>query len=322
VRFVRESKSRLALPIVNWVFYVNRVYVLGCDAARRQRRRIALAASWVATMLAMCGCGRLGFDVLSDASALSADADRGINGDVDGDMVVDDDDNCPNTMNADQANEDGDSFGDLCDPCPPIADLAVFIDDDNDGISNACDPRPTTAGDVITVFEGFTRASPGATLDGVWTFANGTAVVTSAIDRVSALTWPIAARMETVSTFVTIDSLHGDLTARPVGVIHQFEAGTPEGITCVFGVNPSNAQVVAIASIRNSSALTTFPTTANVGSSRGFTSQRDANAYKCNDTQGASLRASSALTSNPDRVGLFSRSVSARFDWVMIVASP
>src|SRR4051794_24147079 len=44
--------------------------------------------------------------------------------DTDGDGIANQSDNCPDTPNADQANEDGDRFGDVCDPCPPIADDA------------------------------------------------------------------------------------------------------------------------------------------------------------------------------------------------------
>jgi hypothetical protein len=48
--------------------------------------------------------------------------------DTDGDGVVDASDNCPGVANADQANNDGDSVGDACDP-----------DDDNDGALDAAD---------------------------------------------------------------------------------------------------------------------------------------------------------------------------------------
>ena len=47
------------------------------------------------------------------------------NVDIDGDGIVDGSDNCLEVANPDQANNDGDLFGDVCDP-----------DDDNDGMSD------------------------------------------------------------------------------------------------------------------------------------------------------------------------------------------
>ena len=51
--------------------------------------------------------------------------------DSDGDGVADDVDNCPDLANADQANFDGDFYGDACDP-----------DDDNDGVADEDDAFP------------------------------------------------------------------------------------------------------------------------------------------------------------------------------------
>jgi CSLREA domain-containing protein len=51
--------------------------------------------------------------------------------DADNDSVPDFLDNCPNTVNPDQANNDGDAQGDVCD-----------IDDDNDGVPDAQDAFP------------------------------------------------------------------------------------------------------------------------------------------------------------------------------------
>lgn len=51
--------------------------------------------------------------------------------DSDGDGVADDDDNCPDLANSDQANFDGDFYGDACDP-----------DDDNDGVADEYDAFP------------------------------------------------------------------------------------------------------------------------------------------------------------------------------------
>ena len=51
--------------------------------------------------------------------------------DRDGDGVIDDEDNCPDTANANQLDSDGDGIGDVCDP-----------DDDNDGVLDVNDNCP------------------------------------------------------------------------------------------------------------------------------------------------------------------------------------
>lgn len=56
------------------------------------------------------------------------------NRDADGDGVTNASDNCPSNGNADQANMDGDSLGDVCDS-----------DRDGDGIANGSDPCPSDA---------------------------------------------------------------------------------------------------------------------------------------------------------------------------------
>lgn len=71
--------------------------------------------------------------------------------DTDGDGVSDATDNCPAVVNADQANNDGDSEGDVCDMdddndtvvdlvdnCALVANLDQ-ADTDGDGLGNACD---------------------------------------------------------------------------------------------------------------------------------------------------------------------------------------
>jgi len=61
--------------------------------------------------------------------------------DDDGDGIPDGEDNCPTTPNADQADADGDGIGDICD-----------TDNDNDGVLNDNDQCPnTTPGAAVTV---------------------------------------------------------------------------------------------------------------------------------------------------------------------------
>lgn len=65
----------------------------------------------------------------------------GIDDDRDRDGVPNDDDNCPNTANADQADLDGDGFGDVCDNCVNVANPSQ-LDPDDDGFGEACDTCP------------------------------------------------------------------------------------------------------------------------------------------------------------------------------------
>src|SRR5690606_15448381 len=63
-------------------------------------------------------------------------------------------DNARDHHNPDQADIDGDGFGDVIDLCPLIADVQNTADSDNDGIGNQCDRCKYTVDhyrDAITV---------------------------------------------------------------------------------------------------------------------------------------------------------------------------
>jgi hypothetical protein len=104
-----------------------------------------------------------------DAPVILPDApDNPADDDDDDDGVLDVADNCPVTANTNQWNEDGDTLGDACDPCPQY--MAATADTDSDGIGDLCDPRPASAGDVMVLFEGFN--TPGGVPAG-WTTSGG-----------------------------------------------------------------------------------------------------------------------------------------------------
>ena len=67
-------------------------------------------------------------------------------GDIDGDGIPDDGDNCLFTPNPDQAESDGDAQGDVCDNCPadPNPDQS---DLDGDGLGDPCDTNPNDPND-------------------------------------------------------------------------------------------------------------------------------------------------------------------------------
>lgn len=73
--------------------------------------------------------------------------------DLDQDGVRNNEDNCPNDKNADQANSDGDDWGDVCDNCPDKANNDQS-DMDNDRVGDACDPDAN-----LNPFDGLSNAA-------------------------------------------------------------------------------------------------------------------------------------------------------------------
>jgi hypothetical protein len=117
----------------------------------------------------------LGFDArgatrpMGDACEAGAHERTGGGTDSDGDGVIDESDNCPDAPNSSQADFDGDSQGDACDPdddndtvadttesgCPG-GGVPTDIDSDDDGTLDGpdafpCDPTETTDSDSDTV---------------------------------------------------------------------------------------------------------------------------------------------------------------------------
>ncbi|TXG35065.1 T9SS type B sorting domain-containing protein [Seonamhaeicola maritimus] len=70
----------------------------------------------------------------------TANADQA---DTDSDTVGDVCDNCPDDANTDQADADADTVGDICDACPGFDDT---VDNDSDGFPEGCDCDDTNAG--------------------------------------------------------------------------------------------------------------------------------------------------------------------------------
>jgi hypothetical protein len=111
--------------------------------------------------------GPEGFDIFYGAGRVDAWAALQIiidpcwnkGGDTDGDGVCQDEDNCPDAANEDQADQDGDGSGDVCDPdddgdgiedesdnCP-LAPNPGQADEDADGLGDACDACPADPDD-------------------------------------------------------------------------------------------------------------------------------------------------------------------------------
>ncbi|MCZ6785267.1 MAG: aryl-sulfate sulfotransferase [Proteobacteria bacterium] len=68
-------------------------------------------------------------------------------GDSDGDGLTDDADNCPDHANADQADCDGDGFGDVCTAALGLSRCDDGLDNDGDGLTDGSDPGCACADD-------------------------------------------------------------------------------------------------------------------------------------------------------------------------------
>jgi hypothetical protein len=276
--------------------------------------RIFTAVSFVVAACATA-CGG-STDVAADAPATA--------GDLDQDGVADVADNCAAMANPTQTNEDADHLGDACDPCPPFADDDPALDQDGDGVSDACDPFPEAAGDRIVLFDGFAGPTSGSEVTGPWTFTGGAAAVRSSLNAVAAVTWTVpAAGRKTVAARATIDELFGSSVVRPVGVVQQFDRASGDGLLCVFGLDTSNRQMFSLADNRTAVALDAEPAVAGPGATSTFTLTRSGPDFRCDGSASdRELTTSSSLSLMPDRIGIFTRSASAHFAWVMIVTSP
>jgi len=262
------------------------------------------------------GCGRLGFDAAS-----STDGDAGSDpNDVDGDGVVNADDNCPMVANPTQANEDGDAFGDACDPCPPFADTEPPVDSDSDGVGDACDPSPNTPGDTIVTFEGFSSDLPDDwTSACTWTISGGVASIVSAdgLDCWLAAPRPASAG-DTVSAQVVVDQLFGT-SFRHAGVVDAFDTGSAIGVECALVKDTGNANELEILDGSGGPLDATAVATIQAGTTTTMTATRTGNSYACEGSNRA-VMASTSVTAPVPQAGIRTLSTSAHFQWVLVVS--
>jgi hypothetical protein len=87
-------------------------------------------------LVALAGCGRLGFDAPLAGPNGSDGGDDGASRshDEDGDGIADAADDCPGTANTNQADVDGDGVGDDCDPDNTTAQSIVMFEAFGDGV--------------------------------------------------------------------------------------------------------------------------------------------------------------------------------------------
>ncbi len=247
--------------------------------------------------------------------------------DLDGDGIANAADNCPNVANPTQANEDGDVFGDRCDPCPPSADNT---DTDGDGVGDDCDPNPTDGGDQIVVFEGFADGLPtGWISQGEWTADDGDAVVASGPDAVVYLTAPVSNARGTVTAALAPTTIHTYAgNPRTFGVANPLGQNPTGGVYCSPFMDLSPGRRIGVYNLANSNPAATRSLAWLNNDAILVALTRTNEQFRClaesidEPTISASVTPSVNVTGGTFSVGIRSRGISMRARWVMYVTSP
>lgn len=255
--------------------------------------------------------------------------------DTDDDGVKDDTDNCRAIPNTDQANEDGDPFGDACDRCPPYGTAADNLDSDGDMVGDGCDPHPGEAGDRLRLFVGFTEAPSVQEVlrvgqDPAWTFPNGRANVATQADNFAGLVWNVPLdkdRRFYVSSHVELLGFRASNFARGAGVMDAYSPNQETSAWCALGLNESGApRLMLLDTALTSDAIVSQMADA-AGAGGGATRsievyrQGTTTSYVC-ATPMAETGGTPTIEAGAVRIGLRARSVTAAFDWLMVVDSP
>ena len=277
----------------------------------------------------------LGDGGLLDASLSDTppDGDASVDPDLDDDGIANAADNCPLAANADQANEDGDPYGNVCDPCPPYTDGAQIDDGDQDGVSNGCDPHPGTPGDKITLFAGFTGSSLPAALTSIggWSVAGGKARISTPTNGVATLTTTLPQTGgEKVSAQYTVTDL--ELSPLPnayagLGVFTR-RSGADDGIVCSIVATVIQQVFLRLYELPQETQRDSVTYPGMLGRTYLVEVDRDGSDYGCyaedaeDGTPNALIDTTVAITTATPRAGIRARSVTATVDWFMIVTSP
>lgn len=249
-------------------------------------------------------------------------------GDLDCDGVPDGSDNCPTVANPGQENEDGDRFGDVCDPCPPFVDADPVIDTDGDGVSDQCDPRLTTPGDKIVAFEGFAHGVPPTwNPAGTWTDdGSGDLVVANSAAIATLTAFGIASDHETVST---------GLTALVLGASSQFgvvdDRVDGSGVSCTqeFGIDGTTGArtEILVLDFEGHAILSDQPAAVAANQPLTVALRHDITAFDCDITNGSTTvdgSGTASIASGSAAIGMLMVGANAtvEFQWLMVVANP
>jgi len=245
--------------------------------------------------------------------------------DSDGDGIKDNLDNCRLKANPTQDNEDGDAFGDACDPCPPSQ---VNTDSDGDGVGDQCDPDSTQQ-NVITLFDGFNyaQAPPNVVLfpSASWTFPLGQVRLAnlSATQR-AYYVFPQQGNGQNAQDAVYTSYVISQVpTSSPsgVGAVQRFDASQVVGVGCLIGRGSDSLPHIRILVTTDeaSARLGTAPFQNGQAVAMVFT--RNGMQYDCRDlTSGSTAAGPQGISVPTASVGLYSQGTQADFNWIMVVS--
>jgi len=262
----------------------------------------------------------------SDASSGDDGLDvDGPPGDVDGDGVANAADNCPNKSNPTQADEDLDTLGDACDPCPPIA---ANSDGDGDGVGDACDPHPTVGGDQLVLFEGFAGGIPTAWLNqGGWTAVGGDARIVSSDGAVSWLGPMLAPAAHSAATIAFVPETLHNATTNGFGVADPIATAGGAGISCQMLTGTAGQTRGGLVNLATGGVFDAQDLAWAVNDSMIAAFVRTDTKHDCvvsNTTTPGAVTTSYTGTVNATlpMLAIRSRNVTGRVRWLMYVTSP
>ncbi|MEZ4402543.1 MAG: thrombospondin type 3 repeat-containing protein [Kofleriaceae bacterium] len=188
----------------------------------------------------------------------AGEPDAALDGDGDGDGVVDRVDNCPAVSNVDQRDHDRDQVGDACDNCPTVPNLDQ-ASGDGDAVGDPCDPWPAQGGDRIALFDDLDQLSPRWSTYGA-TFAPGTVILADADPPgYGGMTWddgfPRATRVAVEylhqvtaqSSTIMYLSIRGNLDISTRVIAGQDQLSDFEcGLTQIQGSPPAGADLIEV----------------------------------------------------------------------------
>lgn len=255
----------------------------------------------------------------------SVDTPTDCPGDVDCDNVADQSDNCMAVANEDQHDEDGDGRGDVCDICPAFADTGQ--DADGDLVGDDCDPHPNTPGDVLEEFAGFQVMPAGWVVDGSFVIVGDDAVGTSPANGAPSMLQRPAPTGDTYTIWAaaTLDDI-ASTALGAIGLTAISEPGTDDHLLCQIVGEAAGAQQelrLFDTSGTGFGLLDAEPHQFPEGISFELFFERNGGFFACDATNpAASVIGNATFFPNNARVGLRTRSATARYHWVMVIRSP